>query len=389
VDAGLTPYEALKAGTRDAAECLGELDEFGTITAGLRADLILVEDNPLVDVGNAARRIGVMVRGRWLPQSELRATLDALAIKHATEENPDGVMLRGRWYPRSVLEAMVDAQNERKKVELVEAVLSSDRIFLTGAGRSDPVARSAAMKLMQTGLQVYVAGDTTTPAIEKGDLLIAISSSGRSTATYSIASAAKNSGAAVFLLTGQALSRIGEISDLVSVLGPDFYKEVGLFIDKLVTLITKKTGKNFTSNNTSTIEQLSELQTVDEVINWCRANLYYRNVDKWDRAPTIESVIRDGYGDCKMLAGVVSVLLDSVGQPNEYIVIKNGAWHMFNTYRKNGKLYVINNAKLVDEEFKNYEDIKRYFDVKEFERVFHNYEDFRSWFNRDVYPRND
>jgi 6-phospho 3-hexuloisomerase len=284
---------------------------------------------------------------------------------------------------------MVDAQNERKKVELVEAVLSSDRIFLTGAGRSDPVARSAAMKLMQTGLQVYVAGDTTTPAIEKGDLLIAISSSGRSTATYSIASAAKNSGAAVFLLTGQALSRIGEISDLVSVLGPDFYKEVGLFIDKLVTLITKKTGKNFTSNNTSTIEQLSELQTVDEVINWCRANLYYRNVDKWDRAPTIESVIRDGYGDCKMLAGVVSVLLDSVGQPNEYIVIKNGAWHMFNTYRKNGKLYVINNAKLVDEEFKNYEDIKRYFDVKEFERVFHNYEDFRSWFNRDVYPRND
>ncbi|MHC4681568.1 MAG: amidohydrolase family protein, partial [Planctomycetota bacterium] len=69
VDAGLTPYEAIKAGTRDAAECLGELDEFGTISAGLRADLILLEANPLLDVGNAARRIGVMVRGRWLPQS--------------------------------------------------------------------------------------------------------------------------------------------------------------------------------------------------------------------------------------------------------------------------------------------------------------------------------
>jgi imidazolonepropionase-like amidohydrolase len=83
VEVDLTPYEAIKAGTRDAAECLGELDEFGTISEGLRADLILVEDNPLEDVGNAARRIGVMARGRWFPQSELRAMLDALAIKLA------------------------------------------------------------------------------------------------------------------------------------------------------------------------------------------------------------------------------------------------------------------------------------------------------------------
>jgi imidazolonepropionase-like amidohydrolase len=82
VDAGLRPYEAIKAGTRDAAECLGELDEFGTISAGLRADLILIEDNPLEDVGNAARLNGVMARGRWFPQSELQAMLDALAINH-------------------------------------------------------------------------------------------------------------------------------------------------------------------------------------------------------------------------------------------------------------------------------------------------------------------
>jgi imidazolonepropionase-like amidohydrolase len=244
VDAGLTPYEAIKAGTRDAAECLGEQDKFGTISTGLRADLILIEDNPLEDVSNVARRSGVMARGRWLPQPELQAMLDALAIKHATEENPDGVMLHGHWYPRTLLEAMVEEQNKRKKEELVEAILASDRIFLAGTGISEPVARSVAMKLMQLGFQIYVAGDATTPEIEKGDLLIAISGSGRTEITYNIASAAKSSRAHVALLTSQPTSIIGNISNLVFPIGPDFYEAVGPFVNELVTLITEKRRKN-------------------------------------------------------------------------------------------------------------------------------------------------
>jgi len=141
-------------------------------------------------------------------------------------------------------------------------------------------------------------------------------------------------------------------------------------------------------SDTSNIEKLPELKTVDEVINWCRNNLYYKNVDKWDRAPKIESVINDGYGDCKMLAGVVSVLLDSVGQANEYIVIKKKYWHMFNAFQKNGKWHIVNNAKLVNQEFTNHEEIKKYFGVKKYEKVFHNYDDFQKWFNWYIYPRN-
>jgi len=86
VDAGLTPYEAIKAGTRDAAEFLGALDEWGTVTVGRRADLILVEANPLEDVANAAKRAGVMARGRWYPQAELQSKLDALAEQYAKEK---------------------------------------------------------------------------------------------------------------------------------------------------------------------------------------------------------------------------------------------------------------------------------------------------------------
>jgi len=75
VEAGLTPYEALRAGTVNAAAYLG--GDFGTVAVGKRADLVLVEANPLDDVGNAARRVGVMVRGRWLPAAELRKRLEA------------------------------------------------------------------------------------------------------------------------------------------------------------------------------------------------------------------------------------------------------------------------------------------------------------------------
>jgi imidazolonepropionase-like amidohydrolase len=78
VQAGFTPYEAIEAGTRNAAEALGRLDEFGTVAVGKRADLILVEENPLEDVANVGQRVGLMLRGHWLPEAQLREMLDEL-----------------------------------------------------------------------------------------------------------------------------------------------------------------------------------------------------------------------------------------------------------------------------------------------------------------------
>ena len=74
VRAGLTPYEALSAATRRAAEFLGKND-LGTIAVGKRADLLLLEGNPLVDVRETERIAGVMVHGRWLGQPALAAML--------------------------------------------------------------------------------------------------------------------------------------------------------------------------------------------------------------------------------------------------------------------------------------------------------------------------
>ena len=77
-DAGLSPYEAIEAGTRNAAEAMGKSGEFGTIETGKRADLILLEDNPLNDVGNIQKRAGVMVRGRWLTEAQMQSMLNGL-----------------------------------------------------------------------------------------------------------------------------------------------------------------------------------------------------------------------------------------------------------------------------------------------------------------------
>ena len=87
VDAGLTPYEAIKAATRDSAEFLNAQDDFGTVAVARRADLILTEENPLEEVGNTAKQVGVMVHGRWYPKEELQAKLDVLAEKYAKQRS--------------------------------------------------------------------------------------------------------------------------------------------------------------------------------------------------------------------------------------------------------------------------------------------------------------
>jgi imidazolonepropionase-like amidohydrolase len=88
VDAGLTPYEAIEAATRNPGEYIAEImkaqRDFGTVEVGLRADLLLLDANPLQSVANLQKRAGVMVRGRWLPETELRKMLENIAALNRT-----------------------------------------------------------------------------------------------------------------------------------------------------------------------------------------------------------------------------------------------------------------------------------------------------------------
>jgi imidazolonepropionase-like amidohydrolase len=91
VELGMTPWEVLQAGTWNVAAHFGELDEAGSVAEGKRADLILLEANPLDDIGNVARRAGVVVDGRWLPETEIQARLEAIAQGYAEARDGDPV----------------------------------------------------------------------------------------------------------------------------------------------------------------------------------------------------------------------------------------------------------------------------------------------------------
>jgi imidazolonepropionase-like amidohydrolase len=88
VAAGLSRYDALVAATRAPAEYLGWTRDAGTIAVGKRADLVLLDGNPLSDLSTLRRPAGVMVGGRWLDRTRLDALLDGVALAAARVGTP-------------------------------------------------------------------------------------------------------------------------------------------------------------------------------------------------------------------------------------------------------------------------------------------------------------
>ncbi len=77
VAAGLTPYDALKSGTANVGVYFGTQSSVGTVAAGKRADLVLLDANPLTNIANTSRIAGVMVNGQWLSKADIDARLAA------------------------------------------------------------------------------------------------------------------------------------------------------------------------------------------------------------------------------------------------------------------------------------------------------------------------
>jgi imidazolonepropionase-like amidohydrolase len=71
VAAGLTPYQALATGTRNVAAHLGKQEPRFSLRDADRANLILLDANPLENVANASRIAGVLISGRWIPKAEI------------------------------------------------------------------------------------------------------------------------------------------------------------------------------------------------------------------------------------------------------------------------------------------------------------------------------
>jgi len=95
----------------------------------------------------------------------------------------------------------------------VEAILAAERIYVAGGGRSGLMARAFAMRLMHLGLVTYVVGETTTPSIRRGDLLLACSASGQTHVTVLVSQVAREAGARVFAITATPDSPMARLAD--------------------------------------------------------------------------------------------------------------------------------------------------------------------------------
>ncbi|MEM2585403.1 MAG: 6-phospho-3-hexuloisomerase [Archaeoglobaceae archaeon] len=163
-----------------------------------------------------------------------------------------------------------------EKVEEFLKILDEvKKVFLIGIGRSGFVARAFAMRLMHLGYSSYVIGETVTPRIESGDLLIAISGSGETGYVVAVAKKAKKIGAKVISLTSSPNSSLSKISDVVLILKNSFGKEVAnlaplgtlfeitamIFLDAIVAEIMKR--KNISESD------LAKRHTIENEVNLC------------------------------------------------------------------------------------------------------------------------
>lgn len=101
------------------------------------------------------------------------------------------------------LTALVEALDEAQLDAAAQIIADAPRIFFTGIGRSGLSARAIAMRLMHIGRASYVVGEVATPAIGAGDVLVALTSSGRGTVLEQARAALTHGARVVTFSTGE------------------------------------------------------------------------------------------------------------------------------------------------------------------------------------------
>lgn len=83
VQVGLSPEEALAAATRLPAQWLSAEKLIGTVEAGKRADIVLLESNPLDDITVTRKIEAVIINGKWMHKNILRQKLSELSKRNS------------------------------------------------------------------------------------------------------------------------------------------------------------------------------------------------------------------------------------------------------------------------------------------------------------------
>jgi 6-phospho-3-hexuloisomerase len=154
------------------------------------------------------------------------------------------------------LELVLDSIEGHAIEALLQVLQDSQRIFISGKGRSGLQMRALAMRLMHLGMQCYMVDDVTTPGIKTSDLLLIGSGSGRTPSLVGYARRAKEEGAKVAVITADQESPIALQADVLVLLaaptpkaqkqtstesihpmGTLFEQSLGLFNDLVILLL--------------------------------------------------------------------------------------------------------------------------------------------------------
>ncbi|MDD1702163.1 MAG: 6-phospho-3-hexuloisomerase [Methanoregula sp.] len=118
----------------------------------------------------------------------------------------------------SKIRAIAQSLSDKEVNAFISELLNAKRIYVMGAGRSGLAAKGFAMRLMHLGFQSYVVGETITPALQPGDVIVVFSGSGKTKTVADIAETGKSLGAHICLVSSNADSRIGKIADCIVII---------------------------------------------------------------------------------------------------------------------------------------------------------------------------
>lgn len=173
--------------------------------------------------------------------------------------------------------------NQDEINQMIDIIMDVENIFLMGLGRSGLVAKAFGMRLMHLGLNVYIVGETITPAITEKDCLIAISGSGETSYIVSTSGIAKNIGSKIIAITSYTESTLAKESDLIVQL------KGRTKIDNEQNYISRQiSGQHQTLSPMGTIFEISALVFLDSLIAQMMHNLGKTEEDLKSRHTVLE-----------------------------------------------------------------------------------------------------
>jgi len=148
-----------------------------------------------------------------------------------------------------------DVENTEK---FVDHILAARKVFLYGVGRSGLIAKAFAIRLVQMGLEVFFVGETVTPIVEEGNVVIIVSYTGETMSATQTANIVRRIGAKVVAITAHGHSKLAVASNLVIEINPPkdedrkrlaplgtlFEDATLVYLDGIVATLMEKLGQS-------------------------------------------------------------------------------------------------------------------------------------------------